>query len=390
MAGVITTVACGEPNAIGVGPSFTRVHLAGVEIVESQFPIWSEPRRLSESPLVTIGSEEEGPTQFAFIFQGLFLSDDRLGVADLSTNEFRVFTLDGEHVSTFGGTGEGPGEFRNMALYRHGPDSVVLYDHRLRRATILDPETGEYQAQANPIEGNFQVFGSDGSTGGLLLYNPGAGYRPDLEAGRQWDTTSVFTLRGDAAVEVTRLPSREQVVLADGNTEPLVPAGGSFQVATDGGFYWATTDRYEIKFFDSTGTLTLVIQRPVEPEPVTDEAIAAYVEQQLERVRRTEGEERVPDYRRRYEEGEFGTTVPLFGPAFVDRDGRLWVGGTGWPSGSLDAPWSVFRSDGVWLGDVVPPTGVQLVDASGELVLGIRRDEMDVPSVVVYSLEGSS
>lgn len=79
----------------------------------------------------------------------------------------------------------------------------------------------------------------------------------------------------------------------------------------------------------------------------------------------------------------------MLGIAFVDSEEKLWVSEPAWPS--LDATprhWSLFSKEGFWLGDVEAPGGVSIVDSRGDLVLGIWRDEFDVPYVQVHRLVG--
>jgi hypothetical protein len=156
----------------------------------------------------------------------------------------------------------------------------------------------------------------------------------------------------------------------------------------DDGFYWATPEGYEIRFHDGTGALRRILRRPVEPTPVESAMIREHIDRELERVRRFAGEEAVPAARARLEGATFGEHVPLFSKAFVDRDQRLWVAGSMWPA--LAGPagvWSVFSPEGVWLGDVEAPDGLDLLDSRDDLVLGVWRDALDVPYVQLHRLE---
>jgi hypothetical protein len=79
--------------------------------------------------------------------------------------------------------------------------------------------------------------------------------------------------------------------------------------------------------------------------------------------------------------------VPLYARAFVDGDGRLWLGESSFPTfQGLPRRWSVFADDGIWLGDVLAPEGLRVVDARGDTVLGIWRDEFDVEYVQVHEI----
>ena len=377
-----------DPDATAA--AYTITDSAGIRIIESLRPLWGDTvLQVVAEPLLRLGSEEEGPEQFGFVVQGVLFEDARIAVAEWTAREVRLFESTGHHQRTFGGAGDGPGEFRlPSGLFEFRGDSIAVYDQLLRRTTIFSLSSGTHRTVPNKMEGNFLAFGvlEDGH---LLFYNPGAGYRPDLPPGLQWDTTDVVLTEpaeGSPTV-IARLPSRQQLILPDGNTEVLVPAQGSIQAVADDGFYWATTDRYEIGFYDVAGTLRRILRRPVEPRAVEPSMIEEYIEAQLDRVRRNEGEAAVPRYRRRYEEGMHGEEVPLFGRALVDGDQRLWVSEPLWPSLS-GAPrlWSVFSPEGTWLGDVEAPEGVLIVDSRQDLVLGVWRNQLDVPYIQVHRL----
>ncbi|MGH9158580.1 MAG: hypothetical protein ACRD2X_01135 [Vicinamibacteraceae bacterium] len=99
-----------------------------------------------------------------------------------------------------------------------------------------------------------------------------------------------------------------------------------------------------------------------------------------------EGEGAVPRYRRSFEQDRYGEQVPLFSTAFIDRDRRLWVGESTWAAAGPPRRWSVFSSEGHWLGDVEAPDRFTLLDSRGDGVLGIWQDDLDVPYVQLHRL----
>ena len=358
--------------------AYTITDSAGIRIVESLTPLWWDTvPQIAPEPLLRLGSEEEGPEQFGSVMWGVLFEDGRIAVSELTSSEVRLFDSTGQHQRTFGGAGDGPGEFRSLGgLFGFRGDSIAVYDQRLRRTTIFSLSSGAQRTVPNQIEGNFYPFGIlEG--GHLLFYNRGAGYRPDLSPGLQWDTTDVVLTEpaeGSPTV-IARLPSRQQLILPDGNTELLAPGQWSIQAVADDGFYYVA------------GTLRRILRRPVEPQAVRPEMIAEYIEFNLDRVRHSEGEAAVPRSRRRYEEATYGEAVPLFARAFVDGDQRLWVSESNWPSlGGVPRSWSVFSPEGMWLGDVEAPEGVRILDIRRDLVLGVWRDQLDVPYVQVHRL----
>lgn len=343
--------------------------------------------------MLRIGAEEAGPYQFSFISTGLLLDGGRIAVAEQSAAEVRLFGADGRHLRSVGRRGGGPGEFQVISgLFRRSGDSLAAYDQSQRRMTFFPVVSGEprvVRSQAVPGgRGDFDAFGAF-ADGRLLLYNPGGGFRPDLEPGLQWVATEVVVLdpADGAARTIARLPSRQQFVLPGGDTRVLAPAHDAIRAATDDGFYWGTSDKYEIRFFDGEGNLRRILRRPVASRPVVPAMIDTWIAQNLEEVRRREGEAAVPRYRQIYDEASFGERVPVFERAFVDGDGRLWVGSSEWPDRlAVSVRWSIFAPNGAWLGQLDAPPQLRIVDCRDDLVLGIWQEEGDAPYVQVHRL----
>ncbi len=365
---------------------------AGIQVVTSFEPTWgSEGRRIEAESTLRIGREAEGPHQCGSLRFGLLLADGGIVVADGLANDLRLFSSAGEHVRTFGRSGEAPGEFSLIAgVFDYRGDSLAVFDQRHYRTTVFSLSTGDFRTIRNSVAGNFVVFGA--ATGTFMRYNPGQ-FNRSLQPGFQWDSTDVAILdpRTGSSRVIARLAVMERLIGPGASREELIPFHGSIQAATSEGFYWATSDRYEITLRDTSGVVLRILRRPVEPSRVEPQMIEAYVSEYLDWVRGFEGEEGVPRYRNRLEEARRGETVPLFGLAFTDGDGRLWVGESSFPS--FQGPprrWTVFAADGVLLGDVAPPEGVRMVDARGDTVLGIWRDELDIEYVQVHHIVGGT
>lgn len=381
----LAAVACGDRT--GANETYTVTDSAGVEIVESTAPAWADgTQRIEPEPLLRIGREEDGPYQFAFIAFATLLDDGRIVVAEAAAQELREFDADGLHLRTLGGAGEGPGEFGGLAgVYSLHGDSLVAVDQRLRRTTIFPPSDGAPRTILHAFKGNYTGFGLLADSL-LLLYSPGGSYRPDLEPGLQWVPTDILamSLADGSAHSITNLPDRERLVAGDGNARMPQPLRYAIQAASDNGFYWATPDRYDIGFYDASGTLRRIIRRPVQPRAVEQSMIDAFIETRLERVRSAEGEAGVVRARQSLADDEYGDVVPLFTSALVDRDQRLWVSASEWPSDGRPRRWSVFAPDGYWLGDIDAPDRVHILDSRGDVVLGVWRNEFDVPHLQLH------
>jgi hypothetical protein len=166
--------------------------------------------------------------------------------------------------------------------------------------------------------------------------------------------------------------------------------GVSIKAVAEDGFYWATSDRYEISFYDTEGKVRRILRRPVHPRAIDESMKVEYEAAILARVRRTEGEEAVPRYARNFADASYKETLPLFGSAFVDGDQRLWVSEWPFPTTSSSQPpprrWSAFSPEGIWLGDLEAPDGLRILDSRGDIVLGIWRDDLDVQYIQLHHL----
>ncbi len=390
---VVLALFTGCDSAHSVLDGYQVADSAGIQIIESTVPVWnSNDVRIEADPLVRIGREEAGPYQFAFVASGALLRDGRIVVSDVGAQEIRAFDSSGIHLSTYGGPGEGPGEFRGLGSVFEGTvDSIAAFDGRLRRTTVVSLATGGHRTIQNQIEGNYEVFGLV-PDGPFLLFSPGGAFQPDLAPGLQWVTTKIVSMDRDSGSSrvIGELADRWRNVATDGNAPMPQPLMYAIQAATESGFYWGTPDRYEIRKYDLEGRVRRIIRRPVEAKPVEPSMIEQLMEIELDRVRQFQGDDAVAAARARFESQEFGDLTPLFMTAFVDDEKRLWVGSSEWPLGRFATDWSIFSPEGRWLGEIQAPEGLRILDVSGDAVLGVWHDQLDVPYVQVHRLVGAA
>jgi len=79
--------------------------------------------------------------------------------------------------------------------------------------------------------------------------------------------------------------------------------------------------------------------------------------------------------------------LPIYTTLAGDDEGRVWLGEFSIHSRLNGIPrYTIFASDGGWLGTLEVPARFRVLDVAGGLVLGVVQDEIDVESVVVYEL----
>ena len=101
--------------------------------LQGGIPSWT----LSATPTLTIEDDGTPATQFVRIMGVARLSNGHIAVANRGTNDIRIFDARARHVTTFGRTGEGPGEFRRLEMIGRSGDTAWLYDSGLQRITAV-------------------------------------------------------------------------------------------------------------------------------------------------------------------------------------------------------------------------------------------------------------
>lgn len=98
--------------------------------------------RLSQEPILEIGVlEGEEAYQLFRVGGAVRLGDGRIVVANTGTRQMRVFGADGRFTQSFGGEGEGPGEFQWPSRIRKlGGDTLMVWDSEIQRITLMNGE----------------------------------------------------------------------------------------------------------------------------------------------------------------------------------------------------------------------------------------------------------
>ncbi|HEU4631731.1 MAG TPA: 6-bladed beta-propeller [Gemmatimonadaceae bacterium] len=412
----LAVAACSEGRASATGAVMRDS--AGIAITESTDPVWKSDAALvlAPEPAVVIGREDDADYQFGRIVAATRLADGRIAVFDGMANELRFFDAQGQLVGKVGGSGGGPGEYKNVSwMQRLAGDSLMLHDMGAQRITVLAPDGAvarslSLAAAAPPRkapeaeQGAPRVF----MTGmgiyrvlapfadGTLLARVASAPRLDATSrdslvyvrlaadGSLRDTIGTFA--GDET-QARRSGSGENVMIAIGPP----PFGKASRVAVDGdGFWFGSADRYELARYTADGRLVRLVRRAVEPLPVTPEDAEARKRKELDRTMSGIPAGMEARFRRMTEEKWANATLPPTFPAHgdlhIDPAGRLWVQETTRPADPIPR-WSAFDADGRYLGTVALPEDFRVLEFGADYVLGVQRDENDVEQVRLYALQ---
>jgi hypothetical protein len=362
---------------------------AGIRIVENTAPLWQEGEEwyLGAEPSVDIGG---GGTDEDLLFRvegALRLSDGRIVISNGGSNEIRFYDDRGGFVKSTGRQGEGPGEFTRLGpIDRIRGDSLAVTGWGLNRQSVFDSNgdlarTVGYQPTTDIARPVLLGTFDDGSA----LIHGGSDYDGPLSGlVRAQANLFRFDSEGSPANQMGVFPESEAFYRQGQNFISLVNlpfARRSVRLVVGDHFYFAHTARYEVQTYGTDGVLQMLVRKHHELSSVTAGDKESLLQQRLEG--------RDVDARRTIEREFRDLPIPETKPAFggemrVDATRHLWVlelNDTG-----ADPSWSVFDTDGVWLGVVTLPSRFTPMDIGTDYVLGLWRDADGVEHVRMYEL----
>lgn len=364
------------------------VDSTGVRIVTSQ-PLASDATcAVGAEPLVVIGNREDDPSHlFARVSGVARLSDGSVAVADRTVGEVRIFDDTGEHLRSFGGFGDGPGEFRRpwriwvqpgdtlwVGDYRPWRYNVFAADGQWSRAVQLEP------TYLNPSRGGGVL------SGGALIASRTTSVSQSFET----PDTLVVEAHGPDGKFVgvlARLPNRRQEQLPgdDVYIHRIFDSNASVSARGDR-IALSTSSDPEVRILDSEYRLTTIVRWDAGDRSVRGSDVDAYRDE----VRALQAERLDPLYvnPRRPAADMF----PAFHSVLMGNAGHLFVFPYRRP-GQPAAGAMIFAPTGEFMCHMQPKPGFSVWEAGSDYLLGVHFDELDIATVMVYDFgapEGSA
>ena len=318
-----------------------------------------------------IGDEESG-WHFADIRAMHFTADgQRLVVLDGRAYTITVFDMSGVAIASWGGQGQGPGEFRRPPRHFAVSAGGHVAVSNSGRADVFDVNGG--LVETIPYD-ELSVLGLMYDRQGRLL----------AETGSPFETSPLELVRlEDREVIWTSKPIPAGITRTRYSTLPVIDAIGASRVVV------GHTDRYDLAILDSsTGEQVGRIARDVQIRTVTD----GHKRRVINRLGKVAEEAGRPAAT--VADTEFGENFPLAVKTYAGPGGMLWVRrhmGVGDQlapriedmEGAILRLYDLFSSTGTYRGTVEVPEGFLLMAGSAEFVAGIHRDDLDRESVRV-------
>lgn len=342
---------------------------------------WTEATAWRAVEVLRIGrADGDGPEVFAAPLSMETDSEGNLYVLDVMAMQVRAFAPDGRHLRTFGGSGAGPGEFRQPGAIVRGPEANLwIYDPGNSRFTVFDTNGTLRRTHPRNNPTNF---------------NPWPGRIDD--AGRLWDAGSAGSLGAPPLLLWTEIDGDgsgqaplpdfqpEQFKAAQGQTNFAAPVPFSPQfhwtLDADGRVWGGVSERYRLAHFVPGGDTLRVVELETEPVPIAAAERAAAVEELSW----------FTDQGGRIDAARIPQRKPAFTDVRTDDRGWLWVTPS-LPAGSSGSAFDVFDPDGVYRGRVMLPLALEPwspVIIRGDRLYTTVLAEAGHPQVVVFRLEG--
>lgn len=339
-------------------------------------------------PILSIGTADGAEWEtFSRVVGGVRLSVGTIVVAERSTSELRYFDARGAHLASVGGRGEGPEEFGYLnGMWKQTGDSIGAYDGAYQRLAIFGPE-GEFvrsmSIETVAAQGRPTVL-SQFADGTWLAVNAPSGRLPfdgGLIEGSVWN---VVRYSHDGRLRNAIASVRESTRWAHGlvgiPATPYLPFSvGLGAIAADAEYVYvgdgteATITRWGSAGDDSLTLHWNAPQRVVSPGDM----------QRYRDERSTPARDDNPEAWRQYLlEVPFPESMPVYARVVIDALGCVWIRRFD-PWGEEVSVWDVLSREGVGMGEV-RLVNLEVLEIGDDYILGVERDQLDVPSVVLF------
>ena len=360
---------------------------AGIQIVEAMRPFWGDSSlwSIDPDPLVDLALSGSGPSH-EFYRAGSVKQrpDGSLVVADRGSREVRVFSATGEFQRSFGGRGDGPGEFQNLGRIESAGDTLLVLG--AGRVIAVAPDLAVIRT-FNLSRYALELHYLDAGTILPELSSPALPQDGASGLIRRAEPLALFDLEGTQIDSIGETRGADTYAYVNGETRagaaPLF--GGRSHIAALGQrIFRGSSDMMQVDELDMSGNLVRILRIPGYPLDLSDARIAAERDARLDELPPA----LPPYFREMVEAMPAPATRPAYSEMLVDPEGAIWLElYRGTSEREQPQEWLVLDADGTWLGTVEIPDRFRVWDITTETVLGVWQDEMDVDHPQVRRLQ---
>jgi hypothetical protein len=379
-------VACRERDSSP--PLVVQRDSAGIEIVEAMRPLWGDSSlwSIDPEPVVDLTLTGSGPShEFYRVGSMKQRPDGSLMIANRGSEEVRVFSATGEFLGSFGGSGDGPGEFRGLNVIENAGDTLLAMDSDGRVAVVAPDLTVVRTFNIDPF--TLDLYYLDV---GAILPKPRSLVLPQAGVAgliRRPVPLILFDLEGEQIDSIGEMRGPELYLhVREGSFGGSVPPffGKRSHVATFGQrIFLGSNDTMQMEELDVSGNLVRILRIPDYPLDLSDAQIAAERDFFLDRFPPGSPS----PFQQAFEDAPASDTRPAFTDILIDPSGAVWLQlHRGESEQDRPQEWLVLDAHGIWLGTVEIPDRFTVSDITMDAVLGVWEDELDVEHPQVLRL----
>lgn len=353
---------------------------------------------LTATEVLRIGSVDDPETALTDISALRVADDGRIYTLHRQDRAVRVHGPDGAPMGSFGGDGEGPGEFRSPNAMEVFDDEVVVFDFRTLRTTYFDLD-GEFlrTIRYEPPDADDPIWSQVRPNG--LLRGGQVHSAPRRTTAPGWEDhprSPLLRLSEDGSTQDTILHfSLDELLVLESGELPMVaiqPFAGSEVLDISGRrMEIAVVDRHrgESPRFrvskmsvegDTLWRREYAFEPVAYPASVVDSFVTAMDDFMIERSGATRAEI----------EAEMRSQItppphlPVARRVLVGTDGSVWIELA--DRDPIETRWLALEAEGDPVGIVTFAEGVLLREVALDEVWARVRDELDVPYIVKYEI----
>jgi len=374
---------------------------AGIPIVESSAPLWTEDDRwsIAPTPSVVIGQVDGDERYLLHNVTGVSrFPDGRIAILDGGSSRVRIYGPEGGHLFDVGGPGDGPAELSMPQYLELVNDTIVVFE--VNPPTITEFDNGGGFIGTTPVAsrpGGLPLFGNAFGLleGRALVIAAHSLSRPGYSPGRAREVMTVWRaeLDGSRADSLAEIATNEIIVHPSGGWNDVPFGKTTYYAASDHQIYLGDSGSYSLRILSPDGGLEAILRRVHEPRPVGSDDVQRLAEQLA--AAQSVDPERIPALARRLDELGPAETMPAFRMLVPDAQGNLWVEDLD-DVGVEQGQFSVFSPEGVWLGRVELPPGlpwlrgdnflISTLEIGDDYLLGVWAGEFGTEEVRLYPI----
>lgn len=342
---------------------------------------------VADAPMWSVASsfevEQDEDEPLGKVTGAILPSANLIAIADGLNNRVVVADSLGRRLRTVGRAGMGPLEFEELEWMARWPgDSVFVWDVRSRRYSVFSPETGDGrtvlpQGMETPVA---RALPGDGE--GLWVTGVALVAKDTMPRGPHRVRHDVGYWQGTGRVTKVHSLAGRGYVRTGGLMLPWL-AGPTTAIATGNGlFYFTEGERPTVAVLDATG----VVLREINVRGMAVQLTDARRQKLVERLYESSGGSAAVD--RLLEAAPLPEQFDAIQQILFGRDGTLWLGQR--PAPDMERLWLNVTTEGEPIRRVAMPTknGVML-DAAGDRLLFLTRDELDLDYIHVHVIAAS-